>query len=104
MRAAMSLMSVLSRHVFHPLWDIKDGSQRLRALRALQRSQWLPLEELLRRQRARLENMVRYAATHTPYYQQLFSERRFDAERFDIAAFGALPLMTKGIIRASTDV
>ncbi len=100
----MSLMSALSRHVFHPLWDIKDGSQRLRALRALQRSQWLPLEELLRRQRARLQNIVRYAATHTPYYQQLFNEQRFDADRFDIAAFGALPLMTKTIIRASTDV
>ena len=22
----MSLMSQLSRHVFHPLWDLKDGS------------------------------------------------------------------------------
>ena len=26
----MSSMSWLSRHVFHPLWDIKDGSSRLR--------------------------------------------------------------------------
>jgi hypothetical protein len=28
----MALMSSLSRHVFHPLWNLKDGKSRLRIL------------------------------------------------------------------------
>jgi phenylacetate-CoA ligase len=99
----MRLMSALSRWVFHPLWDLKDGSQRLRVLRTLQRTQWLSLEELLQMQSARLEQIVRYAGAHSPYYRQLFRERNFDPQNFDPAAFRALPLLTKSIIRAATD-
>jgi phenylacetate-CoA ligase len=99
----MRLMSALSRHVFHPLWDLKDGSQRLRILRTLQRTQWLPLAELLQMQRARLEQIVRYAGANSPYYRQVFRERGFDPAHFDVAAFSSLPLVTKTIIRASTD-
>lgn len=99
----MPLMSSLSRHVFHPLYDMKDRSHRLRALHELRRSQWLPLEVLQRQQRERLEQTLRYAATHSPYYGELFRTHGYDAGRFDPAAFGALPLLTKAIIRSSTD-
>jgi phenylacetate-CoA ligase len=99
----MPFMSSLSRHVFHPLWDLKDGSRRLRVLRELERSQWLPLETLKARQDQRLRQMLRYAAAHSPYYQRVFREQRFDPEHFQLAAFQALPLLTKAIIRASTD-
>ena len=98
----MSAMSYLSRYVFHPLWDLKDGSVRLRVLRELERSQWLPEATLRARQRARLESMVAYAAQNSPYYARLFAENRFDATRFDLAAFARLPLLTKAIIRSST--
>ena len=74
----MSLMSSLSRHVFHPLWDLRDGRRRLRILRELERSQWLPLETLRARQSERLAQIVRYAGANSPYYQRLFRERGFD--------------------------
>ena len=99
----MSLMSLLSRHVFHPLWDLKDGRRRLRILRELERSQWLPLETLRARQSERLAQILRYAGVNSPYYQRLFRERGFDPERFRPADFEALPLLTKAIIRSSTD-
>jgi phenylacetate-CoA ligase len=99
----MSLMSQLSRHVFHPLWDLKDGSRRLRELRELERTQWLPLEVLQARQHERLQAILRYAATNSPYYERLFREQGFDPSAFDPAAFARLPLLTKSIIRASTD-
>ena len=99
----VSVMSALSRHVFHPLWDLKDGSQRLRTLRALRRTQWLPPQELERRQRARLEAIVRYAAEHSPYYGELFRAQGFDPRHFDAAAFARLPLVTKAVIRSCTD-
>src|SRR6266850_5751359 len=99
----MRLMSSLSRHVFHPLWDLKEGSRRLRTLRELERSQWLPLETLKARQNERLKQMLRYAAAHSPYYERVFREQRFDPEHFQLPAFQSLPLLTKSIIRASTD-
>jgi phenylacetate-CoA ligase len=99
----MSLMSALSRHVFHPLYDLKDGRRRLAILRELNRTQWLPLETLRARQQARLGKIVRYAAAHSPYYQKLFGAHGFDADNFQLADFGTLPLLTKTIIRESTD-
>ncbi len=99
----MALMSSLSRHLFHPFWDLKDGSRRLRILKELERSQWLPYETLRARQQERLRQIVRYAALHSVYYQRIFREQRFDPEHFDLKAFAALPLLTKSMIRSSTD-
>src|SRR5580698_4149669 len=99
----MSVMSSLSRHVFHPLWDLKDGSRRLKVLHELERSQWLPQETLRARQRARLQHILAYAAAHCPYYERLFRQSRFDPAHFEEAAFARLPLLTKSLIRSSTD-
>ena len=99
----MPLMNALSRHVFHPLWDLKDGRHRLRDLRELERSQWLAPEVLLARQRERLGRILRYAAAHSPYYQLLFRNQGFDPGNFQTADFQALPLLTKAIIRSRTD-
>jgi phenylacetate-CoA ligase len=99
----MSVMSSLSRHVFHPLWDLKDGSRRLKVLRELERSQWLPQEVLRARQRERLQHILAYAAAHSPYYARTFRLSRLDPARFEEAAFARLPLLTKSIIRSSTD-
>jgi phenylacetate-CoA ligase len=98
----MSLMSSLSRHVFHPLWDLKDGRRHLRILRELRRTQWLPLETLRARQSERLAQILRYAALHSPYYERLFRECGFDPGNFRLADFQRLPLLTKAIIRSST--
>ena len=99
----MPLMSALSRHVFHPLWDLKDGRHRLRDLRELEHSQWLSPEVLVARQRERLGLILRYAADHSPYYQQLFHKQGFDPGNFQSTDFQALPLLTKAIIRNRTD-
>ena len=99
----MALMSSLSRHVFHPLWDLKDGSRRLRILRELERSQWLALETLKARQAERLGQILRYAAAHSAYYERIFRAQRFDPEHLRLPAFQELPLLTKANIRASTD-
>src|SRR5215469_5214663 len=99
----MLLMSALSRHLFYPLWDLKDGRSRLRILRELNRTQWLPEATLRQRQHERLGQILRYAAGHSPYYQQVFRERGFDPGNFTAAEFATLPLLTKAIIRSSTD-
>ena len=50
-----------------------------------------------------MRQILRYAANNSPYYRRLFSEQRFDPEHFQLASLQALPLLTKAIIRASTD-
>ena len=45
-------------------------------LRELERTQWLPLEVLQARQHERLQAILRYAATNSPYYERLFREQR----------------------------
>ncbi|MBS0581183.1 MAG: phenylacetate--CoA ligase family protein [Proteobacteria bacterium] len=99
----MSVMTSLSRHVFHPLWDVKDRSQRLKLLRQLERTQWEPRAVLEGRQRERLRGIVRYAAGNSPYYARLFREHHFDPENFTLAQFATLPVLTKSIIRSSTE-
>ena len=99
----MSWTSSLSRYVFHPLWDLKDGRSRLRILRELKRTQWLPLATLQARQSERLARIVQYAAAHSPYYARVFREGGLDPANFSLAHFQQLPLLTKAIIRSSTE-
>lgn len=98
----MPLLSRLSRHVFHPLLDLKEGSRRLAILRELERTQWLPLEELQVRQRRRLQDIVRYAGKHSEFYRRRFAAAGFDAANFDLDAFRRLPVLTKADIRSHT--
>lgn len=99
----MSLASALSRHVFHPLWDLKDGSVRVKTLHELRRTQWLSLAAMRERQLERLHGAVRYAGANSPYYQRLFAAQNFDPLNFTVADFTRLPLLTKADIRARTD-
>ena len=99
----MPVMSALSRHVFHPLWNYKDGKRRLRILPDLLRSQWRSLESMRADQLQGLRRIVRYAAKNSSYYARLFAEHRFDPDGFSLEAFQALPVLTKTDIRASTD-
>jgi phenylacetate-CoA ligase len=65
---AVSMSALFSKRVAHPLWDVRDRSQRLRELAWLERHQWEPLEEKKTRQRQRLQAVLRYAHRHCEYY------------------------------------
>lgn len=98
----MPLLSRISRHIVHPLLDLRDGSRRLSTLRELQRSQWLPLETLRNVQMQRLREAVRYAGEYSTFYRKRFAATGFDSKTFDLARFRALPVLTKADIRANT--
>ena len=53
----MSVLTLLSHHVFHPLLDLKEGSRRLSILRELERTQWLDQAALEAIQRERLPSL-----------------------------------------------
>lgn len=96
-------MSWLSRYIFHPLWDLKDGSKRLRVLNELEKSQWCSARDLYEMQSQRAERIVKYAGRHSPYYESLFHRCGFDVTAaWNYEKFRQLPLLTKADIRANS--
>lgn len=89
----------LSKHVFFPLWEIKDGAHRAKYLRELSTSQWLDPETLRRGQWERGHEMVSYAFKHCPYYQERLGAAGFDGSLRDWGDFRRLPILTKKDIR-----
>jgi len=94
------MMSALSKYVFYPAWDMKDGSQRLIEWRQLERQQWWPQSDLHHLQLNRLKALLGYAEKHSPYYRELF--KQFGIKTSDIRALRdieKIPVTTKHAIR-----
>ena len=60
-------MSVLSRHVFHPLWDVKDGSRSIAGAAGAREITVAPRRKCCADgSRERLAQVLRYAQAHSP--------------------------------------
>lgn len=97
------MLTWVSKHVFFPLWELKEGSHRLRYLRQLSASQWLDCATLFEQQWRRAREAVEYAFKHCPYYRERLSGIGFDGSLHDWAHFKRLPLLTKQEIRENGD-
>lgn len=95
------MLTWLSKHVFFPLWEIKDSACRLQHLRDLNASQWYAPERLRQQQWERTREVIEYAFRHVPYYQTRFADAGFDGVLRDWGDFRRLPLLTKRDIRES---
>lgn len=94
------MLTWLSKHVFFPLWEVKDGAHRAEYLHELSASQWLDPETLRQNQWVHVREMVRYASNHCPYYQERLAGTGFDGTLGDWEDFRRLPILTKKDIRA----
>jgi phenylacetate-coenzyme A ligase PaaK-like adenylate-forming protein len=95
----MGALTSLSRYVFHPLWDWKDGSSRLKYLRTLERTQWRSLEENMAEQQRRLREQATHAARNVPHYAQVFARAGVDPASLTLETLRRLPILTKTRIR-----
>lgn len=93
------MMNWLSKHIFFPLWEVKDGSHRLKYLKELSDSQWLDYESLRQRQWDRTCKIVKYAYENCIYYKSLYTKLGFDGVLRNWDDFYRLPLLTKSDIR-----
>jgi len=66
---ARDLTAFAIRRVLYPLWAAKNRSSRLRYWRALEQSQYDAETVVRARQLALLQELVRHAFTHCPYYR-----------------------------------
>jgi phenylacetate-CoA ligase len=94
------MMTWFSKHVFFPLWEIKDSAHRAKYLHELSMSQWLDQEILRQRQWQRVREMVGYAFKHCSYYRERLTGAGFDGTLADWGDFRRLPILTKKDIRA----
>jgi phenylacetate-CoA ligase len=73
------MLHFLHRCVLLPAFE--SGLKRRKTFRywkELERSQWLPVEELERMQLEALKRLVRHAFSHCPYYRESWTERGLD--------------------------
>ena len=97
------MLAWLSRHVFFPLWEIKDGAHRRQYLRELSASQWCDPAQLQRRQWERVRETVEYAYRHCAYYKARYAGSGFDGNLCDWEDFCRLPLLAKRDIRGNME-
>ncbi|MCI0590554.1 MAG: phenylacetate--CoA ligase family protein [Gammaproteobacteria bacterium] len=95
------MLTWLSRHVFFPLWEIKDGAHRQQYLRELSETQWLDAQTLRQKQWDRVRAAVKYAFDHCPYYYKRFADAGLDGPLHEWADFRRLPLLSKQDIRTN---
>ena len=94
----------LASGVLFPLHERAKGHDSVRVRQRLERSQWLPPAELAALQLERLRAFLDEAGRRVPYYRDLFKTRGFDPQALtSVKDLAALPLLTKGDIRAHVD-
>lgn len=94
----------LSKKVLYPLWDIKDRSIKLKALRELEQTQWLPEAKLKARQWERLTDMLREAYDNCVYYKTEFDRNQIDPSLIKSPEdFLRIPILTKKKIQTNLD-
>jgi phenylacetate-CoA ligase len=99
------LYGMACENVFHPLWErFVKRRPTIAYLEAIERTQWLPAEEIERVQIDSLQRLLQHAQTKVPYYRELFARIGLDARdvrcRSDV---DFIPLLTKDIIRERYD-
>ena len=100
----MSLYTRFVSSLLFPLHELAKGHDTVRARSALEVSQWWNREALQAHRLWKLQDLLRHAERHVPYYKALFSRVGFRAaDLVSIHQLAALPLLTKAEIREHMD-
>lgn len=90
------MLTTFSRHVAWPLWELDNATRVLPALRELERTQWLSERELIERQWAKLERLLKEAHENCEYYQRLFAVHGIRPSHIcSPADMARIPILTK---------
>lgn len=94
------MLDFLNRHLMHPFMAWRAGSEHLRHLRALERTQYDPPEVIRERQLAALKAQLQHAWDTVPYYRAAWNNAGVHPS--DVRALEdleAFPILTKADIR-----
>ncbi len=94
---------LISNLVF-PLQERLKNHDTVRVRRAMEESQYWPLDRLESLRLAGLRDLLRHAGEHVPYYRELFARIGFEPDSVHtLADLQRLPLLDKPTIRANTE-
>jgi len=100
-RQRLKPYAFLAHHVMAPALDAVRGTRTMQCNRALEESQWWPLDRIEELQRERLRQLITYSYERVPYYRGLMNEQ--GTSPFDVksaADLHKLPVLTRDIVRA----
>lgn len=86
-----------AKHVFYPLWDIKERAGRLAELRHLQDSQFWPAQRLAEIQLRRLQDIVRHASETSDFYRDHY--RGIELQVSSLDDLRRFPIVSKTDVR-----
>lgn len=69
------MYSWIGRNIFAKMLDIQRGTETIRCLNRLEKSQWWSLSDILELQRQSLHRLISYVYENTSYYNRIFRER-----------------------------
>jgi phenylacetate-CoA ligase len=88
------------RNLIWPVWERLHGRKTPGYLSELERTQWLPMREVLARQSERRRRIVEYAHREVPFYRQRFDALGIDPARcLEPETWRRIPLLTKSDLR-----
>lgn len=90
----------ICNYVTYPMWDLWDGTGRLRELRSLERSQAWTRAQFRELQTTRVRSIVDYAFAHCSYYRDAWGTQPRIERLEDLAS---LPLLGKADIASNPD-
>ncbi|MDF0652887.1 MAG: hypothetical protein P0121_15620 [Nitrospira sp.] len=100
----MELIPACVRYLLFPTYLRFIGSEQLPQYRRLVKSQFLPEEELRRRQCTAVQDMLRYVHDHNRFYRRRLRELGATPDDFrSMADFEHFPLLTKDDLREHAD-
>ena len=100
----MSLYTRFASSVLFPLHELAKGHDTVRVRSAMEATQWLERDALDALRLSRLQELLRHAGQHVPYYRNLFRRIGFcAADVRSLADLAGLPLHSKAEIRENME-
>lgn len=100
----VSLYTRIAANVLFPLHERLKGHSTIAVFRAMERSQWLPPEQLAQLQLQRLRGFLQAIGQNVPYYRELFTGVNFEPGSVrSLADLQRLPLLGKPEIRGNME-
>jgi phenylacetate-CoA ligase len=94
------MYNAMANKIFAPLMDIFRGTETMKCLMELEKSQWWPMDRIRELQNERLRRLVRHAYDKVPYYHRIFEVQGLKPDDIqNNEDLVKLPVLTKQVIR-----